>query len=86
MALLIGVGCAFKGAEMRDFDLLKLWHGSDEAVVLYDGLFHVFELEQGGVLHLVDLNGVVLDLPQLEKGILAKRMRTFTISLLILAR
>ena len=86
MTLLICIGSTFEGTEMRDLHLLQLGHGSEEPTIFDNRLFHVFELEQRGILYLVYLNGVVLDLPQLEQSILTKRMHTFTISLLILAR
>ena len=71
---------------MRDLHLLQLGHGPEEATIFDNRLFHVFELKQRGILYLVNLNGIVLDLTQLEQSILTKRMHTFTISLLILAR
>ncbi len=86
MALLIRIGGAFEGTEMRDLHLLQLGHGPKEATIFHNGFFHVFELKQRGILHLVNLNGVVLDLPQFEQSILTKKVHTFTISLLILAR
>ena len=86
MTLLICIGGTFEGTEMRDLHLLQLGHGPEEPTIFDNGFFHVFELKQRCILHLVNLNGVVLDLPELEQSILTKRMHTFTISLLILAR
>lgn len=55
---------------MRDLHLLQLGHGPEEATIFDNRLFHVFEFEQRGILYLVNLNGIVLDLPQLEQSIL----------------
>lgn len=48
------------------------------------GSFYVLKLEQRRILHLIDLDGIVLDLPQFEESILSNVTITLTISLFIL--
>jgi hypothetical protein len=84
LGLPVGQSRAFQRPEMRDFGLLHAGDGLEVLLLLDDGPFYVLELEQRSILHLVYLDGVILDLAELEKSVLRRGRGTLTMSLLIL--
>ena len=84
MLVPVGQGCAFEWSEVRDLGVLDAIEKLVRLAFLDYRPFDVLKLKQRGILHLVDLDGIVLDFPELEESILHKTTITLTMSLFIL--